>query len=304
MGHMSDIDHLTLDGHTLKTLLTILEEGSVSRAAERLFVSQSAVSHTLKRLRKLFDDPLFIRVGRGVEPTPRAMALRAPLESLLANLRSLTLRQDFDPLREEMEFTVAANDFPVRLIFPGLLRELSDEGVKIRVRFIPSGIPSAATLQASRYRLLITPTPPDDPKLVKVSLVKSQMAVFYDPSVRKPPTSWAQYVASKRVEVRFSDIETSIMALRSVNASELGDPVVTVPNFGTLASMIRGTDRITTQLEVMKKGLLGDLEVAPLPARTKKVDLFLIWHQREHDDPAHEWFRGRIVASMNSLLEG
>ena len=300
---MRDLDHLALDGHALKTLLTVLEEGSVSRAAERLFVSQSAVSHTLKRLRKVFDDPLFVRAGRGIEPTPRAMALRAPLEAVLTDLRSLTRRQEFDPLHEEMEFTVAANDFPVRLIFPGLLRELADEGVKLRIRFIPSGIPSAATIRASRYRLLITPTPPADPNLVKQSLVKSQMAVFYDPRVRKPPTSWAQYVNSDRVEVRFSDIETSIMALSSVDTSELGNPVVTVPNFGTLASMIRGTDRITTQLEVMKKGLLGDLEVAPLPIRTKKVDLFLIWHQREHDDPAHEWFRGRIIASMNALRE-
>ena len=299
---MTKADHLALDGYLLRTLLTVLEEGSVSRAADRLAVSQSGVSRTLEKLRWIFDDPLFVRVGRGIEPTARAIALRAPLESVLDDLRSLTCTRDFDPQQEEMQFTVAANDFPVQLIFPGLLRELSDEGVNIRLRFIPAGIPSAATLRASRYRFLITPTPPKDPALVRVSLVKSKMAVFHDPQIGKPPKSWAQYLSSKHVEVRFSDTEASIMALPSVALSELPTPLVTVPNFGTLASMIRGTDRITTQLDVMKRGLLSDLDVAPLPIPTKDVDLFLVWHEREHDDLAHKWFRGRIIESMNSLL--
>ena len=65
MAHMSKIDHLGLDGNALTTFLTVLEEMSVSRAAERLGVTQSAVSHTLDKLRVILDDPLFVRVGRG-----------------------------------------------------------------------------------------------------------------------------------------------------------------------------------------------------------------------------------------------
>ncbi len=94
------------------------------------------------------------------------------------------------------------------------------------------------------------------------------------------------------------------MALPSVDKSELPEPLVTVPNFGLLPSMIRGTDRVTTQLDVMKRGLLGDLEVAPLPIATEDLDLFLIWHQREHGDPAHAWFRQRIIESAHSIMNG
>ncbi len=288
---MRKIDYLALDGQSLTTFLTVLEETSVSRAADRLGVSQSAVSHTLGKLRKVFDDPLFVRVGRGIEPTARAIALCTPVETVLDGLRSLTDQRDFDPLVEEMEFTVAANDFPTQLIFPKLLKDLNEEGIDLRIRFIPSGIPSASTLRASRYRLLITPMPPDDPDLVKESLVRSRMAVFFDPKIRKPPATWEQYVASEHVEVQFSDTEASIMALPSVDISGFTPPRITVPNFGSLAHMIIGTDRITTQLDVMKRGLLGDLEVSPLPIDTKPVDLFLVWHSREHDDPAHQWFR-------------
>lgn len=299
---MRKIDHLSLDGQALTTFLTVVEESSVSKAADRLGVTQSAVSHTLDKLRKIFDDPLFVRVGRGIEPTSKAIALGGPAQSVLDGMKSLTAERDFDPLAEEMEFTVAANDFPTQLIFPKLLRDLAHEGIDLRIRFIPSGIPSASTLRASRYRLLITPTPPEDPDLIKESLVTSRMAVFYDPGNRTPPETWEQYLASQHVEVRFSDTEASIMALPSVDVSNLDPPRITVPNFGTLAAMIVGTDRITTQLDVMKLGLLGDLDVAPLPIETEPVDLFLIWHRREHDDPAHQWFRQRILETSSSIF--
>ena len=138
MSLMSKIDHLGLDGKALTTFLTVLEEMSVSRAADRLGVTQSAVSHTLDKLRVIFDDPLFVRVGRGIESTARARALQGSVESVLEDLKALTVHRDFDPLVEQMEFTIAANDFPIQLIFPKLLRELSEEGIHPRIRFIPS----------------------------------------------------------------------------------------------------------------------------------------------------------------------
>jgi DNA-binding transcriptional LysR family regulator len=300
---MSKFDYLGLDGNTLTTFSTVLEEMSVSRAAERLGVTQSAVSHTLDKLRVIFDDPLFVRVGRGIESTARARALQGSVESVLDDLKALTDHRNFDPLVEQMEFTIAANDFPIQLIFPKLLRELSEEGIHPRIRFIPSGIPSVSILRASRYRMLITPTPPNDSELKKVSLIESKMEIFYDSTVRKPPQTRKQYAESRYVEVRFSDTEASMMALPSLDKSTMNPPTISVPNFGSLASMIKGTDRIATTLAVMKLGLLKDLDVAPLPFETDPLNLFLIWHRREHDDPAHRWLRQRIIGTVNSLIE-
>ena len=299
---MRKIDYLDLDGNALSTFLTVLEETSVSRAAERLGVTQSAVSHTLDKLRAIFDDPLFVRAGRGIESTARAREIRATVESVLDDIKSLTDHRTFDPLLEQMEFTIAANDFPLQLIFPKLLKELFDEGIHPRVRFIPAGIPTASLLRASRYRMLITPTLPDDPNLEKVSLLQAKMVVFYDSTVRKPPRTWKQFAESRYVEVRFSDTESSLMALPSINISKMNPPTISVPNFSALTSMIKGTDRITTQLAFMKLGLLKDLDSAPLPFKTKTLNLFLIWHRREHDDPAHQWFRQKIIDRVNSII--
>lgn len=303
MTHMRKIDHLGLDGNTLTTFLTVLEEMSVSRAAERMGVTQSAVSHTLDKLRTVFNDPLFVRVGRGIESTDRARALQAPVESVLDDLKSLADHREFDPLVEQMEFTIAANDFPIQLIFPKLLRELSAEGIHSRIRFIPSGIPRVSFLRASRYRMLITPTPPNDAELKKVSLIQSKMEIFYDSTVRRPPKTKKQYAESNYVEVRFSDTESSLMALPAFDASTMKPPIISVPNFGLLAPMIKGTDRITTQLAAMKMGLLNELDSTPLPFKTDTLDLFLIWHRREHDDPAHRWLRQRIIGTVNSIIK-
>jgi DNA-binding transcriptional LysR family regulator len=109
---MSKFDYLGLDGRTLRTFLTVLEEKSVSRAAERLGVSQSAVSHTLDKLRGIFDDPLFIRIGRGIESTARARAMRVPIESVLEQLKSLSVQKNFDPKLQPM-------NFHCNLSFPG-----------------------------------------------------------------------------------------------------------------------------------------------------------------------------------------
>lgn len=300
---MSKIDYLGLDGRILRTFLTVLEEKSVSRAADRLGVSQSAVSHTLEKLRGIFDDPLFIRIGRGIESTARARAMRAPIESVLDQMKSLSIQQDFNPKLSPMEFTIACNEFPLQLIFPGLLREIEEENINLRLRFIPSGIPRVAVLRASRYRLLITPTPPVDPDLEKVSLLQAEMAVFYDSRYTKPPETWKEFANARRVEVRFSDTETSMMALPSVDVSDIRPPDVSIPNFGSLAPMILSTNRITTQLAAMKFGLLKDLDVAPLPMKTEPIDLYLVWHRREHDDPAHQWLRQKIIETVNAIVD-
>jgi DNA-binding transcriptional LysR family regulator len=93
------------------------------------------------------------------------------------------------------------------------------------------------------------------------------------------------------------------MALPSFDTSTMNPPMISVPNFGSLAPMIKGTDRITTQIAAMKMGLLKELDVAPLPFKTDTLDLFLVWHRSEHDDPAHRWLRQKIIGTVNSLID-
>ena len=99
----------------MRTFLAVLEEGAVTKAAGKMRVTQSAVSHTLDKLRLFFEDPLFIRDGRGITPSARALSLREPIEDLLRGIEALPHQGEFDPLRHPVEFTIATNqvDFAV-----------------------------------------------------------------------------------------------------------------------------------------------------------------------------------------------
>jgi DNA-binding transcriptional LysR family regulator len=191
----------------------------------------------------------------------------------------------------------------LQLIFPPLLKRLRAESINPALHFIASGVPSANLSSAARWQFLITPAPPANKEIVKEALFESRMMCFYDGLVRKPPTTWKQFVDSQYVEVRFSDTESSMMVLPNIDISALKAPTITTPNFSSLASLIKGSDLITTQLGLMKMGLLHELDSAPLPLKTNPLTLFLAWHQRDHDDPAHSWLRRQIKTTVDSILQ-
>jgi len=298
---MNKIDHLNLDGNSLRTFLTVLEESSVSAAAVRLGVTQSAVSHTLDKLRRIFNDPLFEREGRGIVPTAKARSLQDSVTAILGDLRTLTYTDDFDPAVAPLEFTIATNDFPLQLIFPGLLRELNASGIKPRLSFIPSGVPHANLSRAARCHFLITPAPPTSKDIVRHALFESRMTCFYDAKVRKAPSTRKKFFDSRYAEVRFSETESSMMVLPAADFAELGEPSISVPNFSSLTAFIKGTNLITTQLGMMKLGLLHELDSAPLPFASDPLTLYLAWHRRDNDDPAHAWLRQKIIGTVGAL---
>lgn len=299
---MNKYDYLGLDGYTLRTFITVLEETSVSKAALRLGVSQSAVSHTLDRLRLAFDDALFVRDGRGIIPTAKAASLREPIETIINNLKSLTKQNEFNPMTDSLEFTIATNDFPMLLIFPDLIKKLHAEGIKPHFHFMPSGVPSANLSRASRCQLLITPAPPKAKDIIQKKLFQSKMACFYDANVRQPPKNWKQFVACNYADVKFSGTESSMMVLPSIDISALKEPIITVPNFSALNEFIKGSDLITTQLEMMKRGPLKGLDSAPLPVKTQPLTVYMAWHQRDHDDPSHQWLRQSIIETIDTIF--
>ncbi|MFT5674614.1 MAG: DNA-binding transcriptional LysR family regulator [Paraglaciecola sp.] len=304
MAYMNEIDYLKLDGNILRVFLTVLEENSVSKAALKLHVSQSAISHSLDKLREIFTDPLFIREGRGITPTCKAKSLEDPIRKILNELKQLNDKKEFDPLERPLEYTIAANDFQLMFIFPALLKQLRSEGIDHNFHFIPSGVPLSNTMlnNPSSCQLLITPAPPPGKEYRVKPLLESKVVCFYDAEMRKPPKTWAEFVKCKYAEIKFSETESSMMVLPLINKSTLNAPTVTVANFGTLSPFVKGTELITTQLEIMSHSILKDLDFSPLPFDTPLVTLYMVWHQQYQDDPAHTWLRQRIINTVDSII--
>lgn len=298
---MNKTDFTELDGKVLRTFLTILEESSVSKAADRLGVTQSAISHTLGKLRQVLGDPLFVRSGQGLTPTERALSLKEPVQDVLDKMRALTEDRPFDPLAEEIAIQVAANDLPRELIFPELLRATRADGIRLRLEFIPSGVPDPDLLRSNRCQLMLTPLPPDGPDIFQKRLLTSPLMVFYDGTRRAPPDSWESYCQSEHVEVRFPDGRNARAVMRGVDQSQIRPPTVTLPHFNAIPPFVKGSSLISTDTALMQKGPLATLDCAPMPFKCEPVSIYMVWHQRSANDPAHRWLRDQIEAFSADL---
>lgn len=298
---MKNIDFLSLDGRSLRTFLIVLEEKSISKAAARLGVTQSAVSHLLDKLRLTLGDPLFVRAGRGIAPTERAISLREPIQTVLDGLKSLTDERVFDASLGQLDYVIGANDFQRDLIFPGLLKRLQCQGIDALFRFIPAGIPASHLLRQARCQLLVTPFPPEGPDIYQLRLFDDSICCFYDSDCRSAPSSLDDFIASEYIEVRFEDDESAMKIIQSDAHFELKPPRISVPNFSALPAFLRGSQLISIVPSLMGEVTLNGFESAPLPFDTSPMTMYMAWHRRDHHDPAHQWLRNSIKDFVEDL---
>jgi DNA-binding transcriptional LysR family regulator len=298
---MKKIDYTSVDGSLLRTFLVVLEEHSATAAAAKLGVTQSTVSHALAKLRQFTGDPLFVRSGQALLPTEVALSLKEPVQSILDDLRGLTHRRDFNPASEDMRFVIGANDMQRDLVFPQLLRELQSERLSTEFEFIPSGHPTLALLRDNRCQLAITPFPPAGSDIVQTPLFSGKMMCFYDGAMREPPRTWEEYCAADHLIVRFPDGGTSLRALAGVDKSKIRAASVSVPNFNDIPVFVRGTRLIVTVMDLMKIHTLRDLDMVPLPKPSDLVTIYMVWHKRSTNHPAHIWLRRKIEATAANI---
>ncbi len=140
----------SLDLNLLVALDALLREASVSRAALRIGLSQPAASHALQRLRDLIGDPLLVRNGARMEPTPRAQALRAPLAQTLDQVRALFIPDAFDASRSERQFRLMMPDLAVELLMPPLMAKVTKLAPNVRIDVVPWRGPAIFTPEFAR----------------------------------------------------------------------------------------------------------------------------------------------------------
>ena len=299
---MKNFDIESLNGQLLRTFLIILEESSVSLAAERLGLTQSTVSHSLSKLRRILGDPLFVRSGQGLMPTETALSLKTPILDVLDRLHALTDLRPFDPKSEKMMFTIAANDMQRDLIFPKLLHKAWDQNIDLKLELLPSGVPNVGFLRDARCDLILTPLPPDAADLMQQKLFTGEMKVFYDPKKRQAPQTIDEYLAAEHVAVQFAQGGSSDEVIVSADLTYMPKPRVAVSNFAGIPPFLAGTKLITTQLEFMRFTSLSEFALASPPFKIDPISIFMVWHQRSTNDPAHKWLRDQVKESVQKLL--
>lgn len=284
------------DLNQLVTLDALLSEGSVARAAKRLQLSPSAMSRALARLRETMGDPLLVRAGRGLVPTPRAIALREPAHQLLHAVEAI-LRPDasLDLTRLQRTFTLRTSDGFVENFGPALITRIAREAPGVRFHFLQKPDKDSAPLRDGRVDL--------ETGVVEEALgpeVRTQ-ALFRDRLIGvvrqgHPLTGGeitaARYQAAQHVVVSRSGAEDGAVDQPFLPAELKRRAATIVGGFSAALSLARLSDLVATVPERHTANLRTGLHSFALPGPTQDFAVSMLWHPRMDPDPAHRWLRG------------
>lgn len=291
---MSKFDYTDLDGHLLQLLVAVVEVGSITGAAQRLGVTQSAVSHLLDKLRVITGDALFVKSGRGIVATAHAEQLAAKARELLAAMEGFARSGEFEPTRWRCTFTIAANDFQRDVLLPPLVAQLRQLAPEVMLRVISSNIPSLDMMRQEHCQLVISPRPPEGGDVMQKRLFEDSYRVFYDPTQRDAPHSAADYLAAEHVTVVYEPKRALDLDQWLVARGVLRRFRVMVPGMAALPAFVRGSQLLATAPSLLQLQLFKDLSHAAVPVPCPKMPMYMIWHRRYQNDSAHQWLRDQL----------
>ncbi len=290
----------TPDLNLLITLDAVLAEGSVVRAAKRLHLSPSAMSRALARLRETTGDPLLVRAGRALVPTPRALELRGLVSQLVHDAKAvLQSAEPLDPSRLARTLTLRTRDGFVENFGPGLIARVSAQAPGVRLCFVQKPDKDAAPLRDGTVDLetgvVDSTTGPE---------LRSR-ALFSDRFIGVVRTGHP-LAKGKMTAARYGQGRHIGLALRGADKGPIDeaidrDIVVTVGGFSSALALARGSDLIASVPERHTGTLRDGMHSFVLPVDVPAFTVSLLWHPRFDADQAHRWLRGLIMETCAAV---
>ncbi|MBS0417878.1 MAG: LysR family transcriptional regulator [Proteobacteria bacterium] len=300
---MNDYD---IDLNLLTVFEVLLAERSVTRAARRLGVTQPAMSNSLRRLRKLLDDPVFVRTSEGMSPTPRALTIGPQIIAALKGVRESINASGFDPTRSAAHFAVGTLDYLEALYLPALLKQIAGSGpdIQLRVQRLPTlfEVPQPAlesgTLDCA-IGLFPQPMTPQSSLHSRVLAHDDWVCVARrGHSAFRRRLSLQEYAALRHVAIIYPEANTGAgMVDRYLSAQGLTrNCPLALGHFMTAPFHVAQTDCVTTvprRVADYFRRILP-LQVAEVPIALPPINVGLVWHERVEGDSAHRWLRAMI----------
>ncbi|MDN3053227.1 LysR family transcriptional regulator [Streptomyces sp. SRF1] len=291
-----------MDLNLLRALDALLQENSVTRAAERLGTSPAAASRNLARLRRAVGDPLLVRAGQEMVPTPRALELREEVSALLRGCDNvLRPGAGFDAAHLRRTFTVQTAD----LLLVGLAGALTDrihtEAPTVDVVFLPDSVEGGPALRQGWVDVELGVLGHLDPEIRTQQLTRTTMVgiarcdhPLFDGPIDARRFAAADHIGISRHGKRLGPIDTAL--------AELGlrrRIAVVVPGHTSAMMLARDTDLVALTLADWLPATISalGLRTFPLPLDMASIEIGMAWHPRNSADPAHRWFRDHLAAA-------
>jgi DNA-binding transcriptional LysR family regulator len=297
-----------LDLHALRVLDALFRDRSLTRAAEALHTSQPALSKTLARLRRYFDDPLFVRVALHMEPTAKALELEKPIRALLDGMQRLRNEQVyFDPYTSNRTFRVFTLDAGVIVLLLPVIKLLLSDAPGVRVRAAQVSLQYLhASLEVGEIDLAIGEFPLLVPGIRQQKLFSGRhMSIFLKNHPRLgPDPSQSDFIEEQHVLVTAAGTgHPHQIAERSLEKQLPPRNVIAhVPSFTAAAILAKHTDAVATMpgpvAAVLAREL--DMQIAKTPIKLPEFEIAQYWHERFDRDPGNQWLRSVFNAQFGS----
>jgi LysR family transcriptional regulator, nod-box dependent transcriptional activator len=301
-----------LDLNLLVALDTLFTIRNVSRAADHLNMSQSALSSALARLREYFDDELLVPVGRRMDLTPKAEMLREAVRDVLVRIEAtITAPPDFDAARSDREFRIFVSDFTMAVLTPYLVALARESAPNVRFQFLQQRDEPRRALEQGDADLLVVPQDYCSAAHPLETLFEEQFTcVVWEGSVHaREGLTMAQYLAAGHVVMRPGDVAQQSFEASSMDSTGI-ERRVDVSTYSFLAApfQVLGTDRITTVHGRLARQLSHGLPIRILPAPfpVRPMAQAMQWHKYRSMDPGMIWLRGMLheaVLRMDAHLQ-
>ncbi|MCC5811453.1 MAG: LysR family transcriptional regulator [Ectothiorhodospiraceae bacterium] len=302
------MDLARIDLNLLVVLEAIYTEGGLTRAGERLNVTQPAVSHSLGRLRELLGDPLFVREGHAMVPTPLTRSLIQPLRRALRGMEiTLSEARRFDPATAEKRFTIGCRDALELRVLPRLMRNLRREAPALEIATVHFQRRNMeADLFNGQLDVVTDSVLPRSENIRHSRINSDHLAVLArhgHPAMQRglDLDTYLQQghilVTSRRTGPGLEDFELSRHGLyRRVS--------LRCQHYFAASRVVGETDLLLTMpariAHLIQRG--GGYQIAPFPLEMPAQDLFLCWHSNVDSDPANRWLREQVLASFKDAL--
>jgi DNA-binding transcriptional LysR family regulator len=301
-----------LDLNLLRVFDTLMDQRSVTGAAGRLGLTQSAVSHALGRLRTLIGDPLFVRSPGGLRPTARAEEIAPGIREGLVQLRGALDPPDFVPARATRRFTIATGSYFCELLVPRLVERLQIEAPGVSLRVVPITETMDRALDRGTVDLVLGGTVKAAARFLEETLFDEEMVWI---AATDNPASLAPHDLSRLCDLprvliavhRPLDLPTAIEnelaqifpTLRMDADRSVGDPLVSVYDAQTAIAVVARTNSVAIVPRRLAIKAVATGQILILSESTATAPLSMLWHNKQQTDPGLAWFRATIRACLS-----
>lgn len=275
----------------------LMVERRVSKVADKLGLTQPAISNALGRLRRALGDELFLRTPAGMVPTPYAEQLAEPIAQALAGIHTALNRQDrFDPAEVRRTLTIGMTDIGEIVFLPALVDRLRIEAPGITLRTVRTSVaPLREAMEAGQVDLAIGPLPELKAGFFQRRLFSQRYVCLFRQGHRlnRRRITLADFRAAEHLVIASAgtahgQVDASLRALGIDR-----DIRLTVPHFVSVGHLLRGSDLVATVTERLAESLVEPFGLAwrPHPVRLPEVMIRVFWHAKVHKSPIHQWLR-------------